>query len=298
MRPLIRRIVAGVAALRPDDPALAAALRLSAQLGAELYLLHVETGDAPSAVAASLGRTSALRGVAESAQPGCTMMGRVTCRVATGAPDQRLLEAAEARDADLVVLGATRRGALAGTFLGTTAGRVLRGARAPILVVRGALPEQPKRVLLTTDLSHHAAYAHARGGALARALCAPGEVEMRSLFVEPPILPDEAFSGRRIHLDAEGELTTFLQAEVPSSCSTPCVRGGDPASEIVREARDWAADLLVLGTHGRRGASRLFLGSVAETVLRHAPCATLVIPPLRAYHMALDHAALEMAATG
>src|SRR3712207_8296722 len=57
----------------------------------------------------------------------------------------------------------------------------------PILVVGGPLPDAPRRVLLTTELSHHAAYAHARGGALARALCAPGEAEMRSLFVEPPV---------------------------------------------------------------------------------------------------------------
>lgn len=53
----------------------------------------------------------------------------------------------------------------------------------------------------------------------------------------------------------------------------------------MREAREWDADLLVLGTHGRRGVQRMFLGSVAETVLQHAPCATLVVPPLRPYRM-------------
>lgn len=56
----------------------------------------------------------------------------------------------------------------------------------------------------------------------------------------------------------------------------------------MREAEDWRADLIVLGTHGRRGARRVFLGSVAETVLRHAPCAALVVPPLRLYSIDLS----------
>jgi nucleotide-binding universal stress UspA family protein len=60
-----------------------------------------------------------------------------------------------------------------------------------------------------------------------------------------------------------------------------CVRFGDPAEAVVHEARTWSADLLVLGTHGRRGAARLLLGSVAETVLRHAPCSVLVVPSAR-----------------
>jgi hypothetical protein len=48
---------------------------------------------------------------------------------------------------------------------------------------------------------------------------------------------------------------------------------------ILEVAREWEADLVVLGTHGRRGLPRFFLGSVAETVLRKAPCSALVIPP-------------------
>ena len=47
---------------------------------------------------------------------------------------------------------------------------------------------------------------------------------------------------------------------------------GDPATEIVRVAADHSADVIVMGTHGRTGLSRLLLGSVAEAVLRKAPC--------------------------
>ena len=61
-------------------------------------------------------------------------------------------------------------------------------------------------------------------------------------------------------------------------------REGDPASETVRVAQETGADLIVMGTHGRTGFQRLVLGSVAETVLRRAPCPVLTVPPRAADH--------------
>src|SRR5207237_10217851 len=52
---------------------------------------------------------------------------------------------------------------------------------------------------------------------------------------------------------------------------------GDPASEIVRYAFDAGVDLIVMGTHGRTGLERLLMGSVAEHVMREAPCSVLVV---------------------
>ncbi len=57
--------------------------------------------------------------------------------------------------------------------------------------------------------------------------------------------------------------------------SMTCV--GDPAPSILKMQRKLGADLIVIGTHGRRGLSRLFLGSVAEHVIREAPCPVLTI---------------------
>lgn len=63
-----------------------------------------------------------------------------------------------------------------------------------------------------------------------------------------------------------------------SSVSTP---DADPRHAIVETARDWPADVIVIGSHGRRGFDRLLLGSVAESVVRHAPCSVdLVRVPL------------------
>jgi universal stress protein A len=54
---------------------------------------------------------------------------------------------------------------------------------------------------------------------------------------------------------------------------------GVPWQEVVHELRDLEADLAVVGTHDRTGISRLVLGSVAEQILRHAPCPALVVRP-------------------
>jgi nucleotide-binding universal stress UspA family protein len=57
---------------------------------------------------------------------------------------------------------------------------------------------------------------------------------------------------------------------------------GDAATEIVRYAREAGVDRIVMGTHGRTGTERLLMGSVAEKVLRDAPCSVLVVKLPRA----------------
>ncbi len=55
------------------------------------------------------------------------------------------------------------------------------------------------------------------------------------------------------------------------------IQTGAPAETITRAAADWRADLIVIGSHGRSGVRRALLGSVAEAVMRTAPCPVLVV---------------------
>ena len=71
-----------------------------------------------------------------------------------------------------------------------------------------------------------------------------------------------------------------LESIRPSNLDIPVTHvmlEGDPAGEIVRYARDAGIDQIVLGTHGRTGVERLLMGSVAEKVMRDAPCSVLVV---------------------
>jgi nucleotide-binding universal stress UspA family protein len=87
--------------------------------------------------------------------------------------------------------------------------------------------------------------------------------------VPNPIPRDEALTQMRRTLDSAGvRLDAHLTVET-----------GDAAAAIVQQAVTTQADLIVMGTHGRRGFRRMLLGSVAETVLREAPCPVLTVPP-------------------
>ena len=78
---------------------------------------------------------------------------------------------------------------------------------------------------------------------------------------------------------ATSQLREVLAAEGATD-SQPAVRvAPDPALEIVAHAKEMHADLIVIGTHGRTGVSRLIMGSVAEHVVRTAPCPVLVVRP-------------------
>lgn len=55
---------------------------------------------------------------------------------------------------------------------------------------------------------------------------------------------------------------------------------GKPHEEILKTAKEWGADIIVIGTHGRSGIKRLLMGSVAENVLRHSKCPVLIVPPI------------------
>jgi nucleotide-binding universal stress UspA family protein len=58
---------------------------------------------------------------------------------------------------------------------------------------------------------------------------------------------------------------------------TTSVATGDAKSIILDDAADWHADLIVLGSHGRKGLGRFFLGSVSEAVARHASCSVQIV---------------------
>ena len=59
--------------------------------------------------------------------------------------------------------------------------------------------------------------------------------------------------------------------------SDVAVLEGSPKKRIVEEAKEWDANLVVVGSHGRRGLTRYLLGSVSEAVAMHAPCSVEVI---------------------
>ena len=292
----LRTIVAGIATLEPDDPALAASIHLAERTGADLHLVHVypvdEAEDGWDLEVPGVSRPAILPAHLQSRLAGYARAlstdDLAECVVLAGKAGEVLSGYARVVGADLLVLAPTRHAGAAGAVLGTTASRVLRISTVPVLVLREGLADRPAhRILLPTDLSEHSARALPLAQELATALAAPEAPVLLPLFVEVPDVDTDAPAVVAAQIDrAEVDLAVFLASVSGVARTEGTVRVGSPAHEILVVARHWDADLVVLGTHGRRGLPRFFLGSVAETVLRKAPCSALVIPPaaVRPHH--------------
>ncbi|HEX8363602.1 MAG TPA: universal stress protein [Longimicrobium sp.] len=283
----IKKLVTGVGTLREPDAVLPAAAALAGRAGLPLEVVHAFDVSDPF-VDTYLRTTTIpgdpLRHFAEGLQArlegqvgGLAGHGEVQCRAEPGAAPTILHEATCGGDC-LLVVGPTRRGRAGAALLGTTAQRVLHGARTPVLVLHGELPPCP-RVLFCVDLgSPGAARMVEEGLAVVGALCPEPPVARALLVVGLEMdLPIPGLHDR-LAGTARERLDTFL-AELGQRME-PRIRTGAPAREAVAEAAEWPADLVVVGSHGRSDMARALLGSVAEAVVRDAHCSVLVIPPL------------------
>ncbi len=137
-----------------------------------------------------------------------------------------------------------------------------------------------QRILVAVDSSPIAAHAAEVGIELARALA--GEVAfVHAIDPDLAIAPGGGASSAELIAFATQEgrklLAGFRQRARSQPAPLEFVPVGRPASEVVKAAREWPADLIVIGSHGRGGVARVVLGSVADGVLRHAPCPVIVV---------------------
>ncbi|HUP01429.1 MAG TPA: universal stress protein [Gemmatimonadota bacterium] len=189
---------------------------------------------------------------------------------------QEIVASARTHDADLVVLGNSGRSRFDRLLLGSTAENVLRHSPVPVLVTRSRPLRGMNRVLVPVsfDEGSRGAVAFARSRL-------PHRVELEAYHAVPPISVAEPWFA--VPSPSVPEVTRELRAflrEAGAGRMKPRVElADDAASAILRRARAWKADLVLISTHGRRGLSHLLLGSVAEKVARYADRPVLVLPP-------------------
>ncbi|HEY7244818.1 MAG TPA: universal stress protein [Xanthobacteraceae bacterium] len=135
-----------------------------------------------------------------------------------------------------------------------------------------------RKILIAVDEQPLSVRAAELGAELARAL--GGEVAL--IHVNAQGYPgDTGIPPQQLIAEAQGESKRLLagfreRLSLPSS-TLEFVQAGTPTETITRAAADWRADLIVIGSHGRTGVRRALLGSVAEGVMRNAPCPVLVV---------------------
>jgi nucleotide-binding universal stress UspA family protein len=206
-----------------------------------------------------------------------------------------ILARTEAKTHDLIVMGTHGRSGFERLLLGSVTEKVLRKATCPVLTVPrhapDAVPAPPvlfKQILCATDFSDCSTQALDYAMSLAQEADACLTV-VHVLELPPELSADVEPSavvragGLREYLAAaQEECRTRLRAAVPEAIRTYCtvetvLASGKPSREILRVAATQGSELIVIGVHGRGAADRLFFGSTAEYVVRHATCPVLTI---------------------
>jgi nucleotide-binding universal stress UspA family protein len=215
----------------------------------------------------------------------------ITTRMASGIPSEEVIAAAQAEDSDLIVVGTRGKTGLAHVLLGSTAERVIRGAPCPVLTVRTepadnedesvlSRPVTLERILVPVDFSDCSLDALKYAVVVAK----QAQASLMLLHVLEPVSYGLDFTlgqSRARHLEVETwtkrleELAATHQH--PDMVVESRLRGGFPADSILDAAKTLPCDLIVMGTHGRRGISHTISGSVAEAVLRKAHCPVIAV---------------------
>lgn len=246
-------------------------------------------------VAAHADRDELLRSLREFADEETRTAVPTELDVAEGDVAGTVLARAEAKAHDLIVMGTHGRSGFERLLLGSVTEKVLRKASCPVLTVPrhapDAVPAPPvlfKRILCATDFSDCSDQALAYAMSLAQEADAYLTV-LHVLELPPELSPDVEPSpvGRKGGLReyvaaAREERKARLRETVPESVRAFCtvetvLVSGTPSREIVRVAGTQRSELIVIGIHGRGAADRLFFGSTAEYVVRHATCPVLTI---------------------
>jgi nucleotide-binding universal stress UspA family protein len=209
--------------------------------------------------------------------------------VVAGRPSSVLADEAARISADLIVVGSRGRGGLMTTLLGSVSAETIDQATVPVLVARCATIE---RVLAADDGSDAAAHAidvlrrwPVLEGTTVDVLSVVPETEplweeKRPIDAGAPIDDSDHTAPARFHHYEIAE-RTVRRLRGTSHRAQWIVQDGNPAKEIVDTASVQRTDLILMGTHGYSGIDRFVLGSVSRSVLTHAHCSVLVVPPPR-----------------
>jgi nucleotide-binding universal stress UspA family protein len=299
---MYRHLLVPLDGSRLAECALPAAALCARTLGAELTLVHVIERKAPSVTHGDRHLTTVAEASSYLAQTagGPLLAGlRVTTHV----------HEAEVRDVarsitehtaefapDLIVMSTHGRGGARRLIVGSIAQQIIAQGDTPVLLVRvapGRPPAAPAAAFLTVLAPIDGDPDHERGLPAAAELARAHRGRLHLLMVVPTVgrlAGERGAAGRlmpgaaRLMLEMDHEAASaYLEAHARALAGegltvTWEASRGDPARAIVAAARRQAADLVVMGTHGRAGAEAFWTGSVASRVIARLEAPLLLVP--------------------
>ena len=279
--------------------ALNYAIELAAKTGAELHILHVEVIHTDSLLPDAVNQTKAqilhdhlkkdIRVSAEKQNLFVSDINAIRYVVL------RNISAAEAivsysteYEIDLIIMGTHGRKGLSRSLLGSVAEEVVRTAPASVLTVQEResftpLSQHIHTIAVPIDFSERSKAALHYARELATSFDASLDIiHVIEEKLHPAFYNTGAFSVYDLQPEIEERLGTDLEAfyktiEGPPIVAKFTILHGHPSKEIINHLDSDNADLLVLSTHGLTGMQRVLMGSVAERLIREAPCPVLTV---------------------
>jgi len=280
----------------PSEAALRYGRALAGRFGATLHVIHAvenpflrPTAASPAEIEAGAHRTIERR---FSQTDRDVLRARSIVEVSDN-PAEAIVDYGRDSNIDLVVMGTLGRRTAARFLIGSVAARVVRTASCPVLTVRQ--PEHEfveenamialKQVVVATDFGEAAEAALSYGREFARTFGA----KLVLLHVVEDVLTRpfaaEAFTTSYPQLQQEIEAASKEQLDAALtdddrrtlSAEAVMLRSNQPADAIAAYAAERNADILITGTHGRGAVAHMLMGSVAERLVRTAPCPVLTV---------------------
>ncbi|HEX6272164.1 MAG TPA: universal stress protein [Polyangiaceae bacterium] len=265
--------------------------------GARVTLLHVVPESLPAREQRN-AEQDASKALAEEAKHLRTLLPRqvrIEPWVKRGSAVREIAAAATRLNTDLIVMGRAGRRALRDAFIGSTAERVIRQARLPVLAVRLAARAAYRRPALALDLDPTA---HDVVRLMLAVLPTPlpwveviHAIDFPYGRVSYPSLPEDQV--QRLKSELRSNATRQLEKLLATALAKASVRAreqpfwkthvqcGSPRIVVEKLVKKMDTDLLVLGTRAYSGAAYVLLGTVAGDLLRAARCDVLIVPPSR-----------------
>ncbi|MDI6800771.1 MAG: universal stress protein [Thermodesulfovibrionales bacterium] len=194
-----------------------------------------------------------------------------------GDPYQRIIDLAEAENAELIIMGRRGLARLERTLMGSVTARVIGHSQRDILVVPRDGEIGWKKILIATDGSKYSKAAVERAIDFAEAY--GGELKIVSIvdmpaefYAEAPQVVDDLINKAKAYVEDAKKL-----AESAGIKAETLVREGESHRMILDIAEDLSINAIVMGSHGRTGLKRLLMGSVVEKVIGYAHCPVLIV---------------------
>lgn len=187
---------------------------------------------------------------------------RITTSVEYGNPAMAILKLIEEQKSDLVVMGTQGASGIKEILIGSNTEKIVRGSRVPVISVpRAVQASSIKKIVFPNALLEESEDLTLAVKALQNFF----KAELHLVYINTP-------SRFKRDYETQGRMRTYVRRYMLRNVFTHIYNDVSEYEGTINFANEMGADMIAMGTHGRRGLGHLFSGSVAEDVVNHVKC--------------------------